>query len=438
MAVALDLPTPDEVAAMSPAALEGALVEIERARRVVEAAMTEVLDVADQRGVWRVDGHRGVRNWALALTGVSPAEASRRCSLMRATRQLSELRERLWAGEVGVCQARELARTYANPRVRERLSHAEALLVRIARRRCFDDFHQRLGRWSAVADPGAAAQTHDQVHARRRAWLRVTPAGVTLGGHGGTAQGAHMLEVFGAYAAAEFELDWVTARERFGESVTPEMLDRTHEQRQFDALWAIFAAAATRPHPELGRPLGIPTVDIIVDQQTFEEHLLQSVGVPDPATSSPVTSGPAATANAEPVTVDVFERRCETSRGLPIDPRAAVAAAVLGRVRRVVYDSSGVVIDLGRSRRLFTGSSREAVWLQGRQCLWPGCGLDADEQDHNEGWGRGGDTSPGNGGPACGRHNLWKERGYLVWRESDGTWRVVRPDGSPLHEPRVA
>lgn len=266
--------------------------------------------------------------------------------------------------------------------------------------------------------------------------------GVTVGAHGGTAQGARMLEVFGAYASAEFELDWVTAVERYGDAVTTEMLERTHEQRQFDALFAIFVAAAERPHPELGRPLGIPTVDVVIDQATFEEHLLTLVGsAPDTGGSGSdelSTSDVGPNTAGGPVTVDPFERRCETSRGLPIDPRAAVAAALLGRVRRVVYDSRGVVIDLGRSSRLFTGSSREAVWLQGRQCLWPGCGIDADEQDHSNRWGHGGGTSPGNAGPMCGRHNLWKERGYLTWREPDGTWTVVRPDGSPLDEPRAA
>ena len=71
------------------------------------------------------------------------------------------------------------------------------------------------------------------------------------------------------------------------------------------------------------------------------------------------------------------QRRCETDTGVPLDPADVVAAVLIGQVRRVVFDSAGVVINLGRSRRVFTGGARDAVLLQHRRCLWPGCGLPA-------------------------------------------------------------
>jgi hypothetical protein len=70
---------------------------------------------------------------------------------------------------------------------------------------------------------------------------------------------------------------------------------------------------------------------------------------------------------------EVDHERCETTTGITISPRDAVIASMLGHVRRVVVDSSGRVIDLGRRRR-FTGAARDAVLLDGRRCLWPGCG----------------------------------------------------------------
>ena len=45
---------------------------------------------------------------------------------------------------------------------------------------------------------------------------------------------------------------------------------------------------------------------------------------------------------------------------------------------------------------------------------------------------------PANGGPACGRHNRIKNRGYTVHRDDDGNWHVHRPDGSELTEPAAA
>jgi hypothetical protein len=61
-----------------------------------------------------------------------------------------------------------------------------------------------------------------------------------------------------------------------------------------------------------------------------------------------------------------------------------LAAALTGHVRRVVFDVAGVVIDLGRRSRLFTGSSRDAVMLGDRWCLWPGCDQRSGRPDGTE------------------------------------------------------
>jgi hypothetical protein len=42
------------------------------------------------------------------------------------------------------------------------------------------------------------------------------------------------------------------------------------------------------------------------------------------------------------------------------------------------------------------------------------------------------DTSVNNGGPLCGAHNRFKERGYRTWRDPNGTWHTTRPDGTQL------
>ena len=421
------IPSLEEISALGDADLEHCLVGLEHARRVLEAAMVDVVEVADRRRVWADDGHRGVRNWLIALTGISPMEASRRCQTMRALRDLDELRDRLRTGEIGVCQTRELARMHANPRVRHRLTRAEHRLVAAARRRSFDQFHLATTRWTAAADRLGNQLSHDDTHAGRHARLRVTPTGVSLTAHGGTAQGAQILEIFAAFVDAEFRIDWTTGAVTHGDAMTTELLERTGRQREFDALHAIFLAAARRPADDAEPTVSSPTVNIVVDEQTWNEHLTHAAGGPAPASDASDVSGP-----------DRTERRCETDRGMPVDPRAAVVAALLGRVRRVVYDSAGVVIDLGRTQRLFRGSTREAVWLQGRQCLWPGCGATARQQDHTDEWAAHlGETNTHNAGPICQRHNHWKQRGYRTWRDPHGVWHTTRPDGTPLHQPRV-
>jgi hypothetical protein len=89
------------------------------------------------------------------------------------------------------------------------------------------------------------------------------------------------------------------------------------------------------------------------------------------------------------------------------------------------------VIDLGRRVRLFGGPSREAVWIQGARCAWPGCGSLHCEVDHIESWRRGGTTSPSNGLALCRWHNRFKETGFCVDNAS-GRAHFRRPDGSAM------
>jgi hypothetical protein len=86
--------SPERLAGLAPHELERALVDAERHRRMIEAAMIDVLDEADRRRVWARDGHVSVRGWASALTGVSQAENRRRLQTMRARRDLDLVRER--------------------------------------------------------------------------------------------------------------------------------------------------------------------------------------------------------------------------------------------------------------------------------------------------------------------------------------------------------
>jgi hypothetical protein len=100
--------------------------------------------------------------------------------------------------------------------------------------------------------------------------------------------------------------------------------------------------------------------------------------------------------------------------------------ALTGHVRRIVFDTAGVVIDLGRRSRLFTGGARDAVLLGDRWCIWPGCGLRSGrcETDHSKPWVSHGPTRPDNGAPACARPNRWKQRGYRTARDENGHWHT--------------
>ena len=123
--------------------------------------------------------------------------------------------------------------------------------------------------------------------------------------------------------------------------------------------------------------------------------------------------------------------RCRTTHGAPLDPADAVAAAFIGHVRRVVIGADGVITDLGRRARLFTGSARTAALLQAAlddtgRCLWPGCINRRCQVDHTHRVNRRRrrHRHEHNGGPLCPRHNQWKTRGYHTWRDPTGTWHT--------------
>lgn len=119
---------------------------------------------------------------------------------------------------------------------------------------------------------------------------------------------------------------------------------------------------------------------------------------------------------------------CRTQNGDRIDLTEAACAALWAHIRRVVRDASGAVIDLGRRRRLFTGSAREAGTLLDDRCIWPGCDRPDRicQADHSLGWRGHGASVPRNCGPLCGRHNRLKDRGqFTTRRNGPDDWSVT-------------
>ena len=419
-------PTPAEAAELCGADLDRALVDLEVARRQLEAAYVAVLDRADETGRFREDGHASVRGWVTALTNSSPVETRRRLQTMRALRDLPEARESLAGGAVGVEQVREIAKLYANPRLRDLVVDGDARLVGHASKD-FESFSEVLHRWAQFGDPSGAERRHSEVHEGRDAVVFERDGVVHLHAKCGSGQGAALMEVFQRQCDAEFLADWEaaqadgvdTASDQAGDPMA--RLARTDAQRRMDALHRLVVrGVAAAPGAVVPEPL----VSIVMTKAEYDAELAAMMGGDQRA---------AATVD------DVDDKRCETSTGVTVSVRDAVIASFLGYVRRVVVDSSGRVVDLGRKRR-FTGAAREAVLLDGRRCLWPGCGRASSRNqiDHTHEHARGGMTAPDNGGPACGRHNRLKSHGYSAHRDTNGTWHVHRPDGTELTQPAAA
>ncbi len=407
--------------------------ELDQQRRAIEAKLAGLVNFAARHNVHRIDCHASIRGWMKAHTNCSDIDASHLVRLGQLLHEIPASGEMLHTGQIGITQASELAKARRNPRCGDHLADIAPTLLHHAATLPFADFRLCVQRWQLLADPDGAYKDRARNHDLRDASLHESEAGLHLRAEGGTAAVANeMLEIFERFRTAEFLTDWDAAVTEHGPNPTAVQLGRTDAQRRFDTIAAIFRAAAGA---SIDARIPEPTVNIVVDQQTYENHLAQLMTDPD---APLVRRSPGAAPATAPT--DPYTRRCETGNGTLLHPDDILIASLIGHVRRVVYDSSGTVIDLGRRQRLFTGSARQAVMLHAQRCLWPGCDLPTSrcQADHLQPWSTNGISAPVNGAPACPRHNRAKNRGYTTRRDTTGHWHVYRPDGTELTEPPPA
>jgi hypothetical protein len=390
------------------------LVELEKASRFIEAARAEVLAEVDRTGAFRDHGHTTMAGWLRAGISYSAGDAKHHVKVARMVVEFPQISERLQAGSIGVAQVRRLAAAHANKRVSAELPAFVDMLADRAEDMPYEDFNSVMIRWEHYADANGAHRDSERIHEDRDATVHPVGDVVYIDAKVGTAQGAFMLEVFEKYVQAELAQD-LADRDAKGLDLYSD-LARTAKQRRADAFYAIFASAAN------GRfAPAEPVVNIVIDAATYETALTALLNdTPLPSLlGAPDTFG---------------SRRCETTAGVTIDPFDAIVASMIGQVRRVVMSSPSTVIDLGRKSRLFTGSSREAIFLRRRKCIWPGCSALTCEADHRTPWSEGGTTSPDNGDPLCRKHNRYKaSAGYTTTIDhTTGVTHVHTSDGREL------
>jgi hypothetical protein len=231
-------------------------------------------------------------------------------------------------------------------------------------------------------------------------------------------QGLQIFEVYDRYIDAETLADWEKAQAEHGDNATTSDLPRTVQQRRSDALWQVFIDAAANPNSAVPADF---VHDIMWDAATFEVMAQKFFGDYE------------VTDVTEDADINADSVGCQTIDGIPVDPTEMFAISIVGRIRRVLIDAKSTVIDQGVARR-FTGSARLAVKLSHTRCVWPGCctAVSRCETDHLLEHSRDGRTNPGNGAPLCGKHNRWKQKGFTIYRDHDGSWHTLRPDRTEI------
>jgi hypothetical protein len=410
----------DDLMGYDDAGLTERFRDLELERRRLDAELAAITAVVDARRVWANDGHLNVKGWLRANANWSGSEVAgcrRRSRLLNA---LPAVGDALLAGHVGVAQVDELARAHGNRRCGDRLGEVIDQLLDHGEQLPYDDFAVVVRRWVTLADADGALDTAEANHEHRTVSLTAVNNAVDLKASGGSPLvTATLLGIFEQFCEAEFRAD-VTERSRLhGPDAAPSLLPRTHAQRRFDALAAIFATAASTP---AGSQSPVPVVSVLVDQWTWEQSLAEHRLIE--------LTGDTATAMPE-----LVKLRSETDSGITLPPDHILQAAMLGHVRGAVLDRDGVTINLGRTRRLFTGSARVAAKLLATHCGRVGCTVSARyaQIDHVTEYADGGRTDQDNSKPECGGHNRNKHRLRIsARRDPTGKYVYYRSDGSPI------
>lgn len=189
-----------------------------------------------------------------------------------------------------------------------------------------------------------------------------------------------------------------------GPAGSPDLDPRTRGQRQADTLVSALQAALALAAPGVlpvtagHRPQVLVTID--------HETLLRRVRT---------ASGTAAVLSEAEFTG-------------PIDPREIRRIACDAEIIPAVLGGEGEILDLGRSRRLFTRAQRRAVTARDGGCAAPGCTLPASwcEIHHIGHWEDGGPTDVDNGVLLCSHHHHAVHAGW---------WTVAVVAGIPWFTP---
>jgi hypothetical protein len=270
------------------------------------------------------------------------------------------------------------------------------------------EFEQVVRRFVLLIDQDGSARTAERALVERKLSLAISDHTFSLHVTGPAADGNDLKAALKAQRKIEFRADWQACVAEHGNRACAALMPRTREQRDYDAFLTVAAGGVEA------------VVHYMGDAATFEQGLAELLGT-DPA----VVERP----------VDVRRWYAHTTAGTFVPPADLVLAAIRGRIRHVITDDRGIVLHMGRLRRLFTGAQRDAVLMAATRCTHPGCDMPSGDSqaDHLTPHSHGGDTSTLNGAPGCGKHNRWRYTHHArTALDANGYWHTHRNDGTEV------
>jgi len=357
---------------------EMARLEAQFARRVAE------LDTSVE---WSVDGSRSTAGWLVANLRVASGEAHHLVKVARQTARMPITSAAWQEGRISSRHVDALTRVRHGANADAEFAVFEPALVDVALegrpedvanvgRQWRDALDSHLGRDGSEKQPGG--------YERRRANFSRSIDGLGFLDATFDTEGAEIAD---------------TALERSYERNHRADDPRSPGQQRADAMVDIFRHYLDHQHRGTNRP-----------------HLLIPVD--------------AATLAGEAVGL------CETISGYRISPDTARRLACDAIVQRVVLDSDGVPLDMGRATRTFTPDQYRAIMLRDGGCRMPGCDAGPEDCEAHHAmthWEAGGMTDLANGLAVCrgsGHHRLIHEGGWTITGNPNGEITFHDPDGN--------
>jgi hypothetical protein len=352
---------------VAPRAGEAIAAELIRRRQKIDQDELEFSYLAAkfaQTDEYDWQGFESPFAWLKAKCHLSGGAASARICAGQQVEHLGQSSKAMAAGEIGFAHFALIARTSAA--VGERLD--EAKLLGQARKQTIARFHDSCYHARHAADPKGCAKDEAQgVERRSLTFANSDDDMVYVNG---------MLDKVGG-AAVQAALEPLARRAGKDD-------DRCRERRVADALVDVCMHSLDN---------GAPSRRTNLQVTTSLETLLGLSGAP----------------------------AAEMEFSLPISSKAVERLACDCTVTRVLLGSDSTVIDVGRARRVISGSQGKALRVRDRGCVWPGCDRPAPwtSAHHVVHWINGGPTDLSNLALLCYRHH---------WMVHEGEWQIVRAD----------
>jgi len=314
--------------------------------------------------------------WLKSICHLSGGAAADRVCVGEQMERLGRSLAALAAGEIGFAHLALIARTSAA--LGERLD--EAKLLGQARKLNIFPFRNRCIHARHAGDPEGFVNEEKEGVEARSLTLTTADDGVVL------VQG--LLDKFGG-AALRTALEPLAKR-------AGKYDDRDRERRLADAL--VDLSSTSRDFVAGTPEEGVPGRRTHLQVTTSLETLLGLSGAP----------------------------AAEMEFSLPISAKAVERLACDCSVTRILLDSDSMVIDVGRAKRVVSGSQSKALKVRDRGCTWPGCDRPASwtSAHHVVHWIHGGPTDLPNLVLLCYRHH---------WMVHEGNWQIVRSDDGCIH-----